>query len=140
MSGDLERKRFFQSALKDAEADFRKNDKDAVALTRWGGALLELANFQPGEEAAAMVDDAVTKFQMALSIEPKKHDTLWCLGNAYTSQGFLSANRSSALTLFRKGKVRILIVAVRLQKDVWWFAVAPASTLEFLELSLLAIL
>ena len=29
---------------------------------------------------------AVAKFGQALGIEPSRHDTLWCLGNAYTSQ------------------------------------------------------
>ena len=58
-------------------------------LTRWGGALLELAHFKQGKEAVEMIELAIAKFQAALDIEPKKHDALWCLGNALTSQGFL---------------------------------------------------
>jgi hypothetical protein len=65
------------------------------ALTKWGGALLELAHFRQGNEAYDMIEEAITKFEHALSIDAKRHDALWCLGNAYTSQGFLSAEVNS---------------------------------------------
>ena len=71
--------------------------------------MLELANFSPGEEASTLVDDAVTKFKGALEIDPKKHEALWCLGNAYTSQGFLSPNKPVASTLFAKAQVRVAL-------------------------------
>ena len=32
------------------------------------------------------ISQAVAKFKQALGIDPSRHDTLWCLGNAYTSQ------------------------------------------------------
>jgi tetratricopeptide (TPR) repeat protein len=103
---DEDSKNFFESAKSKAESDVKRNPKDTGALTRWGGALLELANFMPGEEASDMVDAAVSKFQQALTMDPKKHDALWCLGNAYTSQGFLSAQKEAAEDLFRKAEVR----------------------------------
>ena len=56
------------------------------AIIRWGGALLELAHFQQGSQANEMIDEAASKFKEALRINPRKHDALWCLGNAYTSQ------------------------------------------------------
>ena len=56
------------------------------AIIRWGGALLELAHFQQGPEAYQMIEEAAAKFKEALRINPRKHDALWCLGNAYTSQ------------------------------------------------------
>jgi len=71
------------------------------ALTKWGGALLELAHFRQGHEAYAMIEDAISKFKEAIELEPaKRHDALWCLGNAYTSQGFLSANAEVSAEFF----------------------------------------
>ena len=72
------------------------------ALTRWGGALLELAHFCHGAEAYEKISTAVSKFDEALAIDPKKHDALWCLGNAFTSQGFLTADSGAAGALFRR--------------------------------------
>jgi tetratricopeptide (TPR) repeat protein len=102
---DAERKDFFEKARKQAEDDWHVNNRDASALTRWGGALLELANFLPGEEASSHVNEAVDKFHQALVIDPSRDDTLWCLGNAYTSQGFLCPLKGEAMVLFDKAKV-----------------------------------
>lgn len=113
MSDDLQRQQFFEAARRSAEEDYKKNSKDAQALTRWGGALLELANFKPGEEASDMVEHAVSKFQKALTIEPAKHDALWCLGNAFTSQGFLSPQKDGAMQLFEDAKVRTMRILDR---------------------------
>ena len=72
------------------------------ALTKWGGALLELAHFRQGAEAYEMIEEAIEKFEQALSIDAKRHDALWCLGNAYTSQGFLSSDSDAADAFFAK--------------------------------------
>ena len=103
---DHDRHEFYERARAQAEQDFKRDPKDAHALTRWGGALLELANFSPGEKAGELVEDAVDKFQKALEIEPKKHEALWCLGNAYTSQGFLCSEKQNASKLFKEAQVR----------------------------------
>lgn len=38
-------------------------------------------------------------------INPKKHDALWCLGNAYTSHAFLNPNQDEAKEFFNKASV-----------------------------------
>ncbi|RWR97857.1 mitochondrial import receptor subunit TOM20-like protein [Cinnamomum micranthum f. kanehirae] len=46
--------------------------------------------------------DAISKLEEALTINPKKHDTLWCLGNALTSQAFTIPDFDLAKVLFKK--------------------------------------
>jgi len=95
---------FFEEACQRAESDHDKDPTDAQVLTRWGGALLELAHFRNGSDAVEMIERAVKKFDAALKINPRKHDALWCLGNALTSQGFLFREQSKAEEYFNKAK------------------------------------
>lgn len=99
---DFDRLVFFEAARKSSEANYAKNPLDADNLTRWGGALLELSQFQNGPECLKMVKEAVSRLEEALEVNPKKHDTLWCLGNAHTQHAFLSADQDMAKAYFTK--------------------------------------
>ncbi|XP_010250723.1 PREDICTED: mitochondrial import receptor subunit TOM20-like [Nelumbo nucifera] len=99
---DFDRLVFFEHARKTAEANYAKNPLDADNLTRWGGALLELSQFQSVADSKNMIKDAISKLEEALSVNPRKHDTLWCLGNAHTSNAFLTPEHEEAQTYFEK--------------------------------------
>ncbi|KAF3779022.1 hypothetical protein EJ110_NYTH42336 [Nymphaea thermarum] len=122
-ANDFDRLLFFEAARKTAEMNYAKDPLDAdvggelggvmalpapgsatvmANLTRWGGALLELSQFQQGQECIKMVKDAVSKLDKALEVQPRKHDTLWCLGNAHTSHAFLTPEHDVAKVYFKK--------------------------------------
>ncbi|KAM7509265.1 hypothetical protein LguiA_019718 [Lonicera macranthoides] len=106
MHSDFDRLLFFEHARKTAESSYAKNPNDAENLLRWGGALLELSQFQNGpDESKKMVQEAITKLEEALVVHPKKHDALWCLGNAHTSFAFLTPDRDEAKIYFDKSAI-----------------------------------
>ncbi|TYG99366.1 hypothetical protein ES288_A10G190000v1 [Gossypium darwinii] len=49
-----------------------------------------------------MIQDAISKLEEALSINPKKHDALWSLGNAQTSFAFLTNKEDEARPYIEK--------------------------------------
>eukprot|EP00243_Klebsormidium_subtile_P006454 TRINITY_DN2746_c0_g1_i1.p1 TRINITY_DN2746_c0_g1~~TRINITY_DN2746_c0_g1_i1.p1 ORF type:complete len:214 (-),score=48.29 TRINITY_DN2746_c0_g1_i1:254-895(-) len=98
---DLDRLQFFQQTREDAEEVYKHNPEDADNLTRWGGALMELAQV-PGVDSSNLMDEAAAKLQMALKVNPKKHDALWCLGNVHTQQGFMVREAAEANKFFDK--------------------------------------
>ncbi|KAL9245925.1 hypothetical protein vseg_019521 [Gypsophila vaccaria] len=105
MSSDFERLMFFEHARKTSEADYIKNPLDADNLTRWAGALIELSQFQTPAESKQMLSDATSKLEEALEINPKKHDTMWCLGNALTTQAFVTPDYEEAKPYFQKAAI-----------------------------------
>lgn len=47
-----------------------------------------------------MIKDAISKLDEALLIDPKRHDALWCMGNAQTSYAFLTPDKNEAKGYF----------------------------------------
>jgi hypothetical protein len=52
---ELERLMFFEQTREKAAADYARSPNDPDNLTRWGGALLELAHFRQGQDSIDMV-------------------------------------------------------------------------------------
>ncbi|PWA70987.1 plant specific mitochondrial import receptor subunit TOM20 [Artemisia annua] len=96
----FDRALLFEHTRRTAEVIYDKDPLDTENLTRWGGALLELSAFQTDDDAKIMIKDAIEKLDEALAIDPKKHDTLWCMGNAQTSLAFLTSDKDEAKGYF----------------------------------------
>ncbi|OAY32366.1 mitochondrial import receptor subunit TOM20 isoform X2 [Manihot esculenta] len=99
---DFDRLLMFEHTRKSAEATYANYPLDADNLTKWGGALIELSQFQSLPDAKKMLNDAISKFEEALVINPAKADTLWYIGNANTSYAFLTPDLSEAKGYFDK--------------------------------------
>jgi len=90
-----------------------------IYLLRWliifwlqqiGGVILELLIlnirlFSVDFSLEISFSDAISKLEEALSVNPNKHDALWCLGNALTSQAFLNPDVDEAKVYFDKAAV-----------------------------------
>lgn len=100
MQNDFDRLLYFEGTRRQAEEKYAQNPYDAENLTKWGGALLELSQFQSVPESKKMILDAISKLEEALQVNPKNHDTLWVLGNAHTSQAFLTPDEDEARVYF----------------------------------------
>ncbi|KVI02952.1 Plant specific mitochondrial import receptor subunit TOM20 [Cynara cardunculus var. scolymus] len=68
----------------------------------WGGALLEFSQFGDIKESRKMLQDAVSKLDEALAINPAKHEALWCLENAHTANAFLTPDHDEAKIQFEQ--------------------------------------
>uniref|UniRef100_A0A2P2K3Z1 Uncharacterized protein MANES_12G011900 n=1 Tax=Rhizophora mucronata TaxID=61149 RepID=A0A2P2K3Z1_RHIMU len=99
---DFERLLLFEHARKTCEATYAKDPVDVDNLTKWGGALLELSQFQSVADAKKMINDAISKLEEALLINPSKGNTLWVVGNAHTSYAFLTPDLMEAKGRFDK--------------------------------------
>ncbi|KAL1210114.1 Mitochondrial import receptor subunit TOM20-1 [Cardamine amara subsp. amara] len=85
-----------EQILKDAEETFKINPEDTDNLTRWGGALLDLSQFHNVSAAKQIIEDAISKLEKAVLIDPTKHYALWIMGNAYTSYALLTLDDTQA--------------------------------------------
>ncbi|QCE13099.1 hypothetical protein DEO72_LG11g92 [Vigna unguiculata] len=97
---DFDRLLLFEHTRKTAESNYARDPLDADNLTKLGAALVELSAFEKPQDSKAMIADAISKLEEALLINPTKHDTLWYLGNAQTSYGFLTPDISEAKDYF----------------------------------------
>ncbi|KAD3641151.1 hypothetical protein E3N88_30375 [Mikania micrantha] len=91
MQSDFDRLLFFEHARRAAEATYAKNplDTEVRVSTTLGYRFRQLLTIY-----------AISKLDEALSIDPKKHDALWCMGNAQTSYAFLTPDKDEAKGFF----------------------------------------
>ncbi|KAK2389284.1 hypothetical protein P8452_27034 [Trifolium repens] len=97
---DIDRLLLSEHNRKTAEQNYAKNPLDADNLTKWGEALIEMSAFQNPGDSKKMIEDALSKLEEALQIDPTKHYTLWCMGNANTSCAFLTPDIDDAKVYF----------------------------------------
>lgn len=65
--------------------------------------------------------DAIMKLEEALVIDPSRHETLWCLGNAHTSYALLTPDPEEAKVKFNYASefFKRAVEAVSLFLKIW---------------------
>nr|KJB30924.1 hypothetical protein B456_005G168100 [Gossypium raimondii] len=119
---DFDRLLVAEHTRKTSEVNYAKDPLDAENLTKWGGALLELAQFQTVSDAKQMINDAISKLDEALMINPSKHETLWCMGNALSTTAFMTTDSDEAKVSFDKAAQffqRAVDAAMSFIKSLW---------------------
>ncbi|XVF85255.1 hypothetical protein PTKIN_Ptkin17bG0103200 [Pterospermum kingtungense] len=53
-------------------------------------------------DAKQMMADAISKLDEALMINPSRHETLWSMGNAHSTSGFMTTDTDEAKVSFDK--------------------------------------
>ncbi|CAN7034309.1 unnamed protein product [Brassica rapa subsp. trilocularis] len=81
-TADVEKVFLFDHLRKGCEAQYAKDPLDSDNLLKWA--------------------DAIFKLEEVLTLSPGKHQALWCLGNAYTTQAFLFPDADVAKGHFDK--------------------------------------
>ncbi|KAJ4848995.1 mitochondrial import receptor subunit tom20 [Turnera subulata] len=101
---DFDRLLAMEHARKTAEITYAKDPYDANNLVKWGEALLELSQFQTVSDSKKMINEAISKLEESLMINPNKASALWSIGNANTSLGFLTPDFNEAQPHFTKAR------------------------------------
>ncbi|KAG2297755.1 hypothetical protein Bca4012_054932 [Brassica carinata] len=101
-TADMESVILFEHIRKACEAQHAKDPLDSDNLLKWAGSLIELAQFQTVPDAKWFISDAISKLEKVVTLDPGKHQALWCLGNAYTTQAFLFPDTDVAKGHFDK--------------------------------------
>lgn len=71
-------------------APFNQQPRRMQALVELGQVLMELSNFQDGEDMVLMTKKALEKFEKAYEIKDDFHEALWHMGNTHLIQAFHS--------------------------------------------------
>jgi len=100
----LERLMVCEQLRQNYEAKLEIIPFDVRVLLDLGQVLMELSNFQDGDNELLMTRKALDQFEKALSVRPDSHEVLWHMGNTYLLQAFHATMESEMGNLIDQSK------------------------------------